>query len=110
MTTPSIELARGWIGRNMVDRDYHTIGKVVDIYLDNETGRPDWAVVRTGLFGLRSSFVPLAEATEVDDEVQVPHPRTQVKEAPASSRTVSCRRPRRPSCTAITGSTTTPWH
>jgi hypothetical protein len=40
-------------------------------------------VVRTGLFGLRSSFVPLAEATEVDDEVQVPHPRTQVKEAPS---------------------------
>ena len=83
MAPPSIELARGWIGRNMVDRDYHTIGKVVDIYLDNETGRPDWAVVRTGLFGLRSSFVPLAEATEVDDEVQVPHPRTQVKEAPS---------------------------
>jgi PRC-barrel domain len=83
MATPSIELAQGWIGRNMVDRDDHTIGKVVDIYLDNETGRPDWAVVRTGLFGLRSSFVPLAEATEVDDEVQVPHPRTQVKEAPS---------------------------
>jgi PRC-barrel domain len=83
MATPSIELARGWIGRNMVDRDYNTIGKVVDIYLDNETGRPEWAVVRTGLLGMRSSFVPLAEATEVDDEVQVPHPRTQVKEAPS---------------------------
>jgi PRC-barrel domain protein len=83
MATPSIELARGWIGRNMVDRDYNTIGKVVDIYLDNETGRPEWAVVRTGLLGMRSSFVPLADATEVDDEVQVPHPRTQVKEAPS---------------------------
>jgi hypothetical protein len=83
MATPSIELARGWIGRTMVDRDYHTIGKVVDIYLDNETGRPEWAVVRTGLLGMRSSFVPLAEATEVDDKVQVPHPRTQVKEAPS---------------------------
>jgi hypothetical protein len=58
MATPSIELARGWIGRTMVDRDYHTIGKVVDIYLDNETGRPEWAVVRTGLFGLRSTFCP----------------------------------------------------
>ncbi len=83
MATPSIELARGWIGRNMVDHDYNSIGKVVDIYLDNETGRPEWAVVRTGLLGMRSSFVPLAEATEVDDEVQVPHPRTQVKDAPS---------------------------
>ena len=54
----------------MVDRDRNKIGEVVDIYLDNETGRPEWAVVRTGLFGLRSSFVPLAEAREVGDEQQ----------------------------------------
>ncbi|HEX2156066.1 MAG TPA: PRC-barrel domain-containing protein, partial [Actinomycetes bacterium] len=83
MATPSIEQARGWIGRDMVDRDDNSIGKVVDIYLDNESGRPEWAVVRTGLLGMRSSFVPLAEATEVDDEIQVPHAKTQVKEAPS---------------------------
>jgi hypothetical protein len=39
-------------------------------------------VVRTGLFGLRSSFVPLAEVREVGDELQVPHQRLQVKQAP----------------------------
>jgi PRC-barrel domain protein len=83
MATPSIDLARDWIGRVMIDRDHNTIGKVVNIYLDNQTGQQEWAVVRTGLFGMRSSFVPLAEATEVDDEIQVPHPRTQVKEAPS---------------------------
>jgi hypothetical protein len=66
----------------MVDRDSNKIGEVVDIYLDNETGRPEWAVVRTGLFGMRSSFVPLAEAREVGDELQVPHRRLQVKDAP----------------------------
>jgi hypothetical protein len=66
----------------MVDRDSNKIGEVVDIYLDHETGRPEWAVVRTGLFGLRSSFVPLAEAREVGDELQVPHQRLQVKQAP----------------------------
>jgi hypothetical protein len=31
---------------------------------------------------LRSSFVPLAEASEVDDQIQVPHARTLVKDAP----------------------------
>jgi PRC-barrel domain len=82
MPTPSIETARGWLGRVMVDRDSNKIGEVVDIYLDNETDRPEWAVVRTGLFGLRSSFVPLAEAREVGDELQVPHQRLQVKQAP----------------------------
>src|SRR5215213_2716956 len=82
MPTPSIETARGWVGRVMVDRDSNKIGEVVDIYLDNETDRPDWAVVRTGLFGLRSTFVPLAQAREVGDELQVPHQRLQVKQAP----------------------------
>src|SRR5215218_7515942 len=82
MATPSIETARGWLGRVVVDRDSNKIGEVVDIYMDNETDRPEWAVVRTGLFGLRSTFVPLAEAREVGDELQVPHQRTLVKEAP----------------------------
>ena len=82
MAIPSIETVRGWRGRVMVDRDSDKIGEVVDIYLDNETDRPEWAVVRTGLFGLRSTFVPLAEAREVGDELQVPHHRLQVKQAP----------------------------
>jgi hypothetical protein len=82
MATPSIETVRGWRGRVMVDRDGDKVGEVVDIYLDNETDRPEWAVVRTGLFGLRSTFVPLAEAREVGDELQVPHQRLQVKQAP----------------------------
>jgi hypothetical protein len=82
MATPSIETVRGWRGRVMVDRDHNKIGEVVDIYLDNETDRPEWAVVRTGLFGLRSSFVPLAQAREAGDELQVPHQRSQVKQAP----------------------------
>jgi hypothetical protein len=82
MATPSIETVRGWRGRVMIDRDHNKIGEVVDLYLDNETDRPEWAVVRTGLFGLRSSFVPLAEAREVGDELQVPHQRLQVKQAP----------------------------
>jgi sporulation protein YlmC with PRC-barrel domain len=82
VATPNIETARGWLGRVMVDGDGNRIGEVVDVYLDNETGRPEWAVVRTGLFGMRSTFVPLADAREVGEELRVPHRRVQVKEAP----------------------------
>jgi hypothetical protein len=82
MPTPSVETVRGWSGRVMVDRDGKRLGEITDIYLDRETDRPEWAVVHTGLFGLRSTFVPLAEATEVDDQIQVPHQRTLVKDAP----------------------------
>jgi sporulation protein YlmC with PRC-barrel domain len=80
MPTPSVEGARAWLGRIMVDRDGNRLGEITDIYLDRETDRPEWAVVRIGLFGLRSSFVPLAEASEVDGQIQVPHARTLVKE------------------------------
>src|SRR5512132_3510227 len=41
-----------------------------------------WTTRPTGPFGLRSTFVPLAEAREVGDELQVPHQRLQVKQAP----------------------------
>ena len=82
MPTPSVEEVRGWLGRVMVDRDGNRLGEITDIYLDRETDRSEWAVVRTGLFGLRSSFVPLAEASEVDDQIQVPHARALVKDAP----------------------------
>lgn len=82
MSTPSVETVRGWLGRVMVDRDGNRLGEITDIYLDRETERPEWAVVRTGLFGTRSTFVPLAEAAEAGDQVQVPHERTAVKDAP----------------------------
>ena len=82
MPTPSVEQVRGWLGRVMVDRDGNRLGEITDVYLDRETDRSEWAVVRTGLFGLRSSFVPLAEASVVDDQVQVPHARILVKDAP----------------------------
>jgi len=82
MPTPSLEEIRAWVGRAMIDRDGKQLGEITDIYSDRETDRPEWAVVRTGLFGLRSSFVPLAEAIEVDNDIQVPHPRTLVKDAP----------------------------
>jgi hypothetical protein len=82
MPTPSVDQVRAWLGRVMVDRDGNRLGEITDIYLDRETDRPEWAVVRTGLFGLRSSFVPLAEASEIDDQIQVPHERGLVKDAP----------------------------
>jgi PRC-barrel domain/Domain of unknown function (DUF2382) len=82
MPVPSVEQVRAWVGRVMIDRDGNRLGEITDIYLDRETDRPEWAVVRTGLFGLRSSFVPLAEAVEVENDIQVPHPRTLVKDAP----------------------------
>jgi PRC-barrel domain/Domain of unknown function (DUF2382) len=82
MPTPSIETVGGWLDRALIDSDGDKIGEITDIYLDGETDRPDWAVVRTGLFGMRSTFVPLAGATEAGDQIHVPYQKAQVKTAP----------------------------
>jgi uncharacterized protein (TIGR02271 family) len=82
MATPSMDEVRGWQGRTMIDRDGDKIGTITDIYLDGETDRPEWALVNTGLFGTRQTFVPLAQATEEGDQLRVPYEKAQVKDAP----------------------------
>ena len=82
MPIPSIDAVRGWQGRTMVDRDGDKMGTITDIYLDGETDRPEWALVNTGLFGTRQTFVPLAQATEEGDQLRVPYEKAQVKDAP----------------------------
>jgi uncharacterized protein (TIGR02271 family) len=79
---PSIETAQSWQGRTMVDADGDKIGNVDAIYVDDQTGEPEWALVNTGLFGTKSSFVPLAQARDVGDSVQVPYDKQMVKDAP----------------------------
>jgi stress response protein YsnF len=39
-------------------------------------------LVNTGLFGTRSTFVPIAQATATGDDVQVPYEKQLVKDAP----------------------------
>ena len=71
-----------WRGRTAVDRDGQKIGKIDEIYLDQETNKPEWALVNTGLFGTKSSFVPLAGASAAGDDVKIGFAKDQVKDAP----------------------------
>src|SRR3954452_8709240 len=72
-----------WRGCQVVDQDGDKIGKLDEIYLDRETGKPEWAIVNTGLFGRKSSFVPLKDALREEDMIRVPYQAEQVKEAPS---------------------------
>jgi hypothetical protein len=72
-----------WKGMTAVDRDGDKIGTIDEIFLDRHTGEPAWATVKTGLFGLKSSFVPLRGAEMLDDDtVRIPADKELVKEAP----------------------------
>jgi uncharacterized protein (TIGR02271 family) len=72
-----------WRGRQLVDRDGEKVGKIDEVYLDTTTNEPEWALVNTGLFGTKSTFVPLRDATATDDEVRVSHEKSHIKDAPS---------------------------
>lgn len=72
---------RHLIGRKAFDRSGVKIGTVDEVYLDDATGEPEWAAVRTGLFG-RDAFVPLEPSLLVNDELRVPYDKALIKDAP----------------------------
>jgi uncharacterized protein (TIGR02271 family) len=79
---PDLDTVRSWQGADMVGPDGDKIGTIESIYVDDDSGEPEWALVNTGLFGTKSSFVPLAQASASGDQVQVPYAQQLVKEAP----------------------------
>jgi sporulation protein YlmC with PRC-barrel domain len=69
-------------GGQLADSAGEQVGKLEEIYLDADTGEPEWALVHTGLFGTKRTFVPLAGATEQDGRLCVPLEQAKVKDAP----------------------------
>jgi len=69
-------------GANLVDSSGDKIGKIEEIYLDDRTGNPEWVLVNTGMFGTKSQFVPLSNASVSGDNLAVPYAKTMVKDAP----------------------------
>jgi uncharacterized protein (TIGR02271 family) len=80
--TTNMTEAYDWQGRTLKDRNGKKIGKIETLYLDRESDRPEWALVHTGLFGTKSSFVPIAGASPQGEDVVVQVDAEQVKDAP----------------------------
>jgi uncharacterized protein (TIGR02271 family) len=70
------------IGSNAVDNDGDKLGKVGQVYLDDQTGSPEWATISTGLFGTSETFVPLTDASVSGGVLRVPYEKAKVKDAP----------------------------
>jgi sporulation protein YlmC with PRC-barrel domain len=69
-------------GREVVGSDGHRIGDVGQVFVLEGTDEPTWITVRTGLFGMHESFIPVEGATERGDELVVPFEKAFVKDAP----------------------------
>ncbi|GAA4694020.1 PRC and DUF2382 domain-containing protein [Pseudonocardia yuanmonensis] len=69
-------------GVTVTGRGGEKLGKVDGIYLDNDTQRPEWAAVKSGLFGSHISLVPLATADLAGNELRVPFDKDALQSAP----------------------------
>jgi len=70
-------------GRDLIGRDGEKLGKIEEIYLDTESNQPEWALISSGLFGNKQSFVPISEASSDGYSVSVPFDKATVKDAPS---------------------------
>ncbi len=69
-------------GATLFGNDGEKIGKIGEVYLDDQTNQPTFATVNTGLFGMNESFVPLDQVQKTADGYTVPFTKEFVKDAP----------------------------
>ncbi|MFC4905101.1 PRC and DUF2382 domain-containing protein [Kocuria oceani] len=64
------------------DSDGDKIGKVEQVFLDDNTEEVTFVTVDTGLFGTKESFVPVEGARQDGDRLVLPYAKGVVKDAP----------------------------
>jgi hypothetical protein len=78
---PDAAEVQQWIGSRLDDLGGANVAKIQSFYVDSETGRPEWLVVRLGRFG-HHMLVPAREAVGAVGRVWVPYSRERIKQAP----------------------------
>jgi uncharacterized protein (TIGR02271 family) len=73
---------REWRGAKAVDANGDKVGTIDEVYLDRGSQQPEWVTVSTGLFGTRTTFVPIGDAELTDGEVRLGYTKDEIKDAP----------------------------
>lgn len=71
-----------WRGKTVLDKDGNKIGTLSELYVDDDTNRPKFATVQTGLFGTKQNFFPVPLARVRDDTIVLDASEDQVRNAP----------------------------
>jgi len=69
-------------GSTAYDSSGDKVGKVGQLYLDDETGQPEWVTVSTGFFGSSETFVPLQGASLESGDLRLGFDKDRIKNAP----------------------------
>lgn len=70
------------IGKSVYDLEGQKVGTATGLYLSDASGAPEWATVKTGLFGGKESVVPLAGARTDEDGLHLRTRKDMIKDAP----------------------------
>ncbi|MCF4136015.1 PRC and DUF2382 domain-containing protein [Streptomyces sp. Tue 6430] len=76
------EEIRNVLDHPVFDGEGHKVGEAKHIFFDDVTGQPEWVTVKTGFFGTNESFVPIRDASMVEDHIEVPYAKDRIKGAP----------------------------
>lgn len=82
MDTVGLDDVRAWPGLDVFDREGERVGRLTGIYITGDSGTPEFGLVRTGLFGIRSVLVPLSGAFEEGGALIVDLDKHAIKAAP----------------------------
>lgn len=69
-------------GGIVVDKTGSKIGKIRQVFMDDQTGKPEWVTTKIGMFGGAETFIPLAQGTVEGSDIRVPYGKDKVKDAP----------------------------
>lgn len=81
--TPVPPSPSDWEGQTVLDREGDKIGKIEEIFLVEETGRPEWGLVKVGRIKSHATLVPLTRARPVEKGIEIPFGKDVVGDAPA---------------------------
>jgi hypothetical protein len=78
---PTREEVEGWVGARLDEISGASMGRVEGAYVSEESGRPEWILIRVGRFG-HHTVVPARQAVAGVGHVWVPWNRASIRSAP----------------------------
>ena len=82
MTTLSMDRLLEMRGTTVYSSEGDKLGSVEEIYIDEETNKPEWIGLGTGFLGTKRAIVPVVGADAQGDGLYVPYSKDQVQGAP----------------------------
>lgn len=84
LETYGVEELRGLVGHEVIDVNGATIGYVDLVFVDDDSGRPEWIGLWNGVWETKPRvLVPLRGIEHVEDEIRVPWAKDVVQRAPS---------------------------